>query len=46
MIASFGGGTVSIFVSMYKNEGKVQCLDLINGILGALVGITGQQISS
>ncbi|TRY73665.1 hypothetical protein TCAL_01884, partial [Tigriopus californicus] len=41
MVASFSGGIVAIFYSLYNTNGKLNILMLINGILGALVGITG-----
>lgn len=40
MLASFGGGIASMCYTMTMNKGKLDMLDLINGILGALVGIT------
>uniref|UniRef100_A0A1B0GNF3 Ammonium transporter AmtB-like domain-containing protein n=1 Tax=Phlebotomus papatasi TaxID=29031 RepID=A0A1B0GNF3_PHLPP len=40
MMGSFGGGTFSVIYSMLKNDGKMDIVDLINGILGALVSIT------
>lgn len=41
ILASFGGGIVSLFYSLTKNKGKLEPAELINGILGSLVGITG-----
>ncbi|XP_055687031.1 putative ammonium transporter 3 [Lutzomyia longipalpis] len=40
MMGSFGGGTFSVLFSMFKNDGRMDVVDLINGILGALVSIT------
>jgi ammonium transporter, Amt family len=40
MLGSFGGGFFSVSYSMVKNNGKVDILDLINGILAALVSVT------
>lgn len=40
MLGSFGGGIFSVSYSMIKNNGKVDILDLINGILAALVSVT------
>lgn len=40
MLASFGGGMFALPWSLSKNKGKVDIFDLINGILGSLVGIT------
>ena len=44
ILASFGGGIYAIAHSFFKNKGKLDPSDLINGILGALVGITGNFI--
>ncbi|KAL1497506.1 hypothetical protein ABEB36_008456 [Hypothenemus hampei] len=41
MMSSFGGGTISIFFTMIKLGGRIGALDIINGILGSLVAITG-----
>ena len=41
MVASFGGGLVSLVYSFYQTNGKVDVLMSVNGVLGALVGITG-----
>ncbi|XP_059079544.1 putative ammonium transporter 3 [Tigriopus californicus] len=41
MVSSFAGGIFSIFHSLYVTNGKLDILMLINGILGALVGVTG-----
>ncbi|VEN55964.1 unnamed protein product [Callosobruchus maculatus] len=41
MMSTFGGGTVSILYTMVKLQGKIDALDIINGILGSLVAITG-----
>jgi ammonium transporter, Amt family len=44
ILASFGGGMYSLIHSMARNKGKLDPSDLINGILGSLVGITGEFI--
>lgn len=40
MLASFGGGFWSVSYSLFKNDGRVDILDLINGILASLVSVT------
>lgn len=40
MLGSFGGGFWSTMYSMIRNDGRVDILDLINGILAALVSVT------
>ncbi|KAG5675103.1 hypothetical protein PVAND_005032 [Polypedilum vanderplanki] len=40
MLASFGGGFWSVMYSLFRNDGKVDILDLINGILASLVSVT------
>lgn len=40
MLSSFGGGIFSTTYSLFKNDGRVDILDLINGILGSLVSVT------
>lgn len=40
MLASFGGGFWSVVYSLIRNDGKVDILDLINGILASLVSVT------
>ncbi|XP_055639594.1 putative ammonium transporter 2 isoform X2 [Toxorhynchites rutilus septentrionalis] len=40
MMGSFGGGSFSIIYSMIRNEGRLDIVDLINGILGSLVSVT------
>jgi ammonium transporter, Amt family len=40
MLASFGGGFWSVMYSLFKNDGRVDILDLINGILASLVSVT------
>lgn len=40
MLGSFGGGTFSTMYSLFKNNGSVDILDLINGILASLVSVT------
>lgn len=42
ILSSFGGGMYALGHSMMKHKGKLDPSDLINGILGALVGITGE----
>lgn len=46
ILSSFGGGLYALAHSMMKNKGKLDPSDLINGILGSLVGITGNFISN
>lgn len=40
MIATFGGGMYSLAHTMIKHRGTVDIMDVINGILGSLAGIT------
>ncbi|XP_021700161.1 putative ammonium transporter 2 isoform X1 [Aedes aegypti] len=40
MMGSFGGGSFSIIYSMVRNEGRLDIVDLINGILASLVSVT------
>lgn len=40
MMASFGGGTLSILYSLSRLKGKLDAMDVINGILGSLVSVT------
>ena len=40
MVASFSGCVFAVFHTLYETNGKVDILMVINGILGALVGIT------
>ncbi|GLV36295.1 Ammonium transporter [Carabus blaptoides fortunei] len=40
MIASLGGGCFSLAYSMMKHDGRLDVLDIINGILASLVSIT------
>lgn len=40
MLASFGGGFWSVAYSLFKNDGRVDILDIINGILASLVSVT------
>ena len=42
MTASFGGGLVALIMSYYQTSGKIDVLSSVNGVLGALVGITGK----
>jgi len=41
LLASFGGGTVGLIYSSLTRGGHFDIMDLINGVLGALVSITG-----
>ena len=41
MVSSFGGALVSLVMSYYQTAGKIDVLASVNGVLGALVGITG-----
>ena len=46
LVSSFAGGTFALLYSaLYANKGKVDILIVINGILGALVGITAGVVS-
>lgn len=40
MLSSFGGGLFSITYSFIRLKGKIDVIDVINGVLGALVAIT------
>ncbi|XP_055919663.1 putative ammonium transporter 3 [Eupeodes corollae] len=40
MLGSFGGGIASVGYSMFRHSGRIDVIDLVNGILGALVSIT------
>lgn len=40
MMSSFGGGCFSILYSMIRNSGRLDVLDIINGVLASLVSIT------
>ncbi|XP_050312669.1 putative ammonium transporter 2 isoform X2 [Anthonomus grandis grandis] len=40
MMSSFGGGTVGILYSIVRLDGRIDALDIINGILGSLVAVT------
>uniref|UniRef100_A0A1I8JUR3 Ammonium transporter AmtB-like domain-containing protein n=1 Tax=Anopheles funestus TaxID=62324 RepID=A0A1I8JUR3_ANOFN len=40
MMGSFGGGSFSIVYSMINNDGRMDVVDLINGILASLVSVT------
>ena len=42
MASTFSGGCVAITYSMIASGGKVEVLATINGVLGALVGVTGR----
>ena len=39
--ASFGGGIVGLIYSFIRTKGKFDILDLISGVLGSLVSVTG-----
>ena len=41
MVSSFGGGIFTLVMSYYQHDGKIDVLAMINGVLGALVGVTG-----
>ena len=43
MTASFGGGFVALVMSFYQFDKKIEVLATINGVLGALVGVTGER---
>ena len=45
MSATFSGGFIAIIYSFINTGGKVEVLAAINGVLGALVGITGTIIT-
>lgn len=40
MLGSFGGGSFATIYSLFKNDGRVDILDIINGILASLVSVT------
>ena len=40
LVSSFAGCVFAVFHSLYETDGKIDVLMIINGILGALVGIT------
>ena len=42
MVSSFGGGLVALVMSYVQFDGKIDVLASVNGVLGALVGITGK----
>ena len=44
MASTFSGGCVAITYSMIASGGKVEVLATINGVLGALVGVTGRNL--
>ena len=46
MVSSFGGGIVSLIMSFFTFDGKIDVLACVNGVLGALVGITGKHLYS
>ncbi|XP_034234262.1 putative ammonium transporter 2 [Thrips palmi] len=40
LLASFGGGFMGLGYTLVRNAGNVEVIDLINGVLGALVSVT------
>jgi ammonium transporter, Amt family len=42
MNASFGGGLVGLVHSYFLRKGTFDIMDLINGVLGSLVSVTGK----
>lgn len=40
MMSSFGGGCFSLGYSLIRNKGKLDVLDIINGVLASLVSVT------
>ncbi|XP_053956833.1 putative ammonium transporter 2 isoform X1 [Anastrepha ludens] len=40
MMGSFGGGITSCAYSLWRHDGRMDIIDLINGVLGSLVSIT------
>lgn len=40
MMGSFGGGIISVSYSLWRHDGLLDIIDLINGVLGSLVSIT------
>ncbi|XP_017847227.1 putative ammonium transporter 2 [Drosophila busckii] len=40
MMGSFGGGFLSSIYSFWRHDGRMDIMDLINGVLGSLVSIT------
>lgn len=42
MLASLGGGLTALVMSYIQYDGKIEVLATINGVLGALVGVTGK----
>ncbi|RZC33607.1 ammonium transporter 3 [Asbolus verrucosus] len=40
MMSSFGGGTTSLIYSLIRLKGRIDAIDIINGILGSLVAVT------
>lgn len=40
MHGSFGAGFAALMWSLARNQGKMDMMDLVNGTLGGLVGIT------
>ena len=42
MASTFSGGLVAIVYTFISSGGKIEVLACINGVLGALVGVTGK----
>lgn len=42
MASSFGGGLVALVMSYIQSNGTIEVLACINGVLGALVSVTGK----
>ena len=42
MASTFSGGFVAIVYTFISSGGKIEVLACINGVLGALVGVTGK----
>ncbi|XP_013108282.1 putative ammonium transporter 2 [Stomoxys calcitrans] len=40
MMGSFGGGIICTIYSLWRHDGRLDIIDLINGVLGSLVSIT------
>ncbi|KAG7312787.1 hypothetical protein JYU34_001170 [Plutella xylostella] len=43
MMGSFGGGCFGLIFTLVKNKGRADVMELINGILGSLVSVTGEK---
>jgi hypothetical protein len=42
MVSSFGGGLLSLVISYFQHGKKIDVMAVINGVLGALVSVTGR----